>query len=266
MEFHSINSLETEQVKAPATTVSRAIRRLASYKDRFPSSYWIAIEGTDGAGKSSLVEYLKSQLQLIGRPVEVTKWFSTQSVFDFAIHLDLQNVVDSKTASLIAAVELMARLDHEIYPLSNSVILADRYIHTAIAHDRVRGIEEDFCQIIYGLAPKPDITFLIDVPVELCLERIIQHRPVGFFEAGLDLHLGESLSESIRLFDTGQLEEKWIHQCFIEFKNQVRTMLLNMAHTQGFFILNGTLELEEQREAIESYLEARIDFSNPRSV
>lgn len=52
-----------------------------------------------------------------------------------------------------------------------SVIIADRYIHTAVVRGKIRGIPEEYIKEVYGFARKPDINILLDIPAKDTIKR-----------------------------------------------------------------------------------------------
>ena len=135
----------------------------------------IAIEGIDGAGKTTQVRMLTEQLSALGLDVVRTKE-PTNGPFGRRIRLSAIEGRLSPNEEFEAFVQ--DRRDHVAELLApaldaNKVVIVDRYYVSSIAYQGARGLSpaaireanEDF-------APKPDAVFLLEVPPELGLSRV----------------------------------------------------------------------------------------------
>jgi len=140
------------------------------------------------------------------------------------------------TFSLLHATDFAARYERNIFPLLRAgyIVLADRYIYTAFVRDVVRGCSPDWVRHVYGFAVKPDIAFYFRVPVEVSFDRIVKNRPkLKYYEAGMDLNLSNDPYESYRIFQ-GRVVEQYE----------------SMVGTEGFTVVDGTVDIEEQQRRV----------------
>lgn len=199
---------------------------------RLETSRWpgrlIVVEGLDGSGKSTQMEMLKEELTAKGLKVVVTTWNSSDMVSDAVKKAKKDQTLTPKTFSLLHASDLADRLDKTILPAleEGSVVLADRWFFTALARDRVRGMDAGWLRKLYSFAPKPDLTLYYRLPVETAIGRVLarsegrlglsedyaedneaarlsqERRGLKYYEAGLDAKLSEDPLENFRLFQT----------------------------------------------------------------
>ena len=132
-----------------------------------------AIEGLDGAGKGTQVERLRRRL---GRPVFVT-YEPTGGPIGLQIRLVLEHRVKVSAATLAALfaadrVDNLYReggiLDH----LQQGVdVISDRYYLSSFAYQGM-SLDWDWIWHMHAHCIRPEVTFFVDVPVEVCLARI----------------------------------------------------------------------------------------------
>ena len=139
----------------------------------------IAVEGLDGSGKSTQIYLVKRWLELEGYRVFFTEWNSSILVKKSTTKGKKRQLLTPTTFSLIHATDFADRYERQILPLLRAgyIVLADRYLFTALARDAVRGVDRDWVAELYSFAVLPDITFYFRVPLEISLNRILEGRP-----------------------------------------------------------------------------------------
>lgn len=163
----------------------------------------LAVEGLDGSGKSTQIYLVKRWLELEGYRVFFTEWNSSILVKKSTTKGKKRQLLTPTTFSLIHATDFADRYERQILPLLRAgyLVLADRYIFTALARDAVRGVDRDWVEQLYSFAVLPDITFYFRVPPEVSLNRILDGRPaLKYHEAGLDMGWSTDPYESFRIF------------------------------------------------------------------
>jgi dTMP kinase len=210
----------------------------------------IAVEGLDGSGKSTQIYLLKRWLELQKVKVSFTEWNSSVLVKSATKKGKKEQLLTATTFSLIHATDFAHRYERHVVPLLRYgyIVLADRYIFTALARDAVRGCDREWIRNLYGFAVQPDITFYFDVPLETAVGRIMAGRPVlKHHEAGMDLNLARDPVESFQLFQ-GQIKDEY-RRLGSEF---------------DFTVMDATRSIEEQQQLMRSIVTNRIDL--PRFV
>src|SRR3989449_6811573 len=134
----------------------------------------VAVEGVDGSGKSTQVYLLKRWLELDGYKVFFTEWNSSAIVRKATRKGKKRQLLTPTTFSLIHCTDFADRYERQILPLLKAgyIVLADRYIYTALARDAVRGLDREWLTKLYSFAVSPDVTFYFEVPLEVSLNRI----------------------------------------------------------------------------------------------
>ncbi len=85
--------------------------------------------------------------------------------------------LDSATMALFFAADRMDHLNNDIIPkLKNGInVIADRYYHSSFAYQSLE-MEVDWIREINEPALMPDITFFLEVPPRICLQRMHAQR------------------------------------------------------------------------------------------
>lgn len=196
----------------------------------------IAVEGLDGAGKSTQIYLLKKWLEKQDIKVYFSEWNSSELVKSATSKGKKMTLLTPTTFCLIHATDFADRYERHLVPLIRAgyIVLCDRYIFTAFARDVVRGCRPEWVRGIYSFAALPDIVFFFRAELEVSLQRILQGRPqLKYFEAGMDLALSNDPYESFRIFQ-GRLLEQY----------------LQMSKEFGFIEINANGCVEEQQSVV----------------
>jgi dTMP kinase len=176
---------------------------------QFPGKL-IVVEGIDGSGKSTQLQLAMRYLQAKGLPVFFTEWNSADLVKAVTKRGKKKMSLTPMTFSLLHATDFAHRLVHHILPplKAGMIVLADRYVYTAFARDVIRGCERDWVRRVYQFAPRPDLAFYFNVPIDVSVSRLVAGRAkLKEYEAGMDLGLAPDLVSSFRVFQTRILDE-----------------------------------------------------------
>lgn len=170
----------------------------------------IAFEGIDGSGKSTQLHLLEQYLRHKQMRVFKTEWNSSQSVKETTARGKKKGLLTPITFSLLHATDFADRYEKNIRPLLQAgyVVLADRYIYTALSRDPARGCDPAWVRGLYSFAVKPDVTLYFRVGVALAAKRILAGRTgLKRYEAGMDLNLSPDPYESYLLFQGRVVEQ-----------------------------------------------------------
>ena len=207
----------------------------------------IAVEGLDGSGKSTQVYLLKRWLELQNLKVSFTEWNSSVIVKSATRKGKKEQLLTPTTFSLIHATDFAHRYERHVVPLLRHgyIVLADRYIFTALARDAVRGCDRDWIRNLYSFAVLPDIVFYFNVPLQTAVGRILGGRPVlKFHEAGMDLGLSSDPAESFELFQ-GQIKDEYTR----------------LADEYDFTVMDATGTIEAQQQLMRTIVANEIDLA-----
>ena len=136
----------------------------------------------------------------------------------------------SITMRLVYATDFADRLENEMIPALRAgfIVLTDRYIFSLMARATVRGADPEWIKDVYGFALRPDAVFYLRVNVDDLVTRVIQSTGFDYWEAGMDLHLGEDMYDS-----------------FLEYQRRLLKEFDSMAETYGFEVVDASRSIEE---------------------
>ena len=165
---------------------------------------FITLEGIEGAGKSTFIDFIEKFFVDEGRDVKKTREPGGTKIGEQVRDILLKN----ENQKLISDSELLlmfaARAQHiseVILPAlsSGKVVLCDRFIDASYAYQGGgRGIEYSKINLLEKwVMPdlKPDLTLLFDLDVSIALERIKKRSDADRFESE-DLYFFEKVRES----------------------------------------------------------------------
>lgn len=145
---------------------------------------FIAIEGTDGSGKSTQAKLLAEKLTDAGHKVHLT-FEPTDGHIGKLLRSILKKEITADQKA-IAALFLADRLDHLTNETNGLVkkiqegytVICDRYYFSSYAYHSVY-VDMDWviaCNKMCADVLRPDATLFIDVPPEVCMQRINANR------------------------------------------------------------------------------------------
>ena len=150
---------------------------------------FITLEGSEGAGKSTLIKLLKKYFSdkkidfLFTREPGGTK--EGQAIRN--ILLDKKIELDPYSETFLILADRNEHIDKVIKPAlkRNQNILSDRYIDSTFAYQGAgRGIDQKELEYLMRLLnfPKPDLTIYLDLPIEEGLNRVKKRGKSDRFE------------------------------------------------------------------------------------
>lgn len=154
-----------------------------------PNGYFISFEGSEGAGKTTQISRLAQNLEKEGYPVLVTREPGGTAIGEEVRHI-LKHANSGKgmfpETELLLFAAARAQLVREVLAPAMSegtVVLCDRFLDSTTVYQGVaRRISSDPVSQINTFAVGdvvPDLTFIIDIPAEVGLQRI-RHRVSEF--------------------------------------------------------------------------------------
>lgn len=146
------------------------------------AGWFISFEGPDGAGKSTVIQAIKTKLA----PILNTAVLVTREPGGSAIAEEIRNLIldinhpemDDWTEALLYAASRRQHLTEVIAPAlaKGSVVLCDRYVDSSIAYQgggRQLGLVKVKALNDFAIQGQlPDLTLYLDVPVQIGLARI----------------------------------------------------------------------------------------------
>ena len=169
----------------------------------------VAIEGTDGVGRSTQIRLLREWLEVLGYGVVETGWTRSRLMQPTIELAKASNTLNKLTFVLLYATDFADRLEKEIIPALKAgfIVLSDRYIYTAMARAGVRGVDRTWIRNLYGFAIAPHLVFYLKIDEKTLIRRVLQARGMDYWESGMDMKLGDDIYESFRAYQKALLKE-----------------------------------------------------------
>ena len=145
------------------------------------SGLFIAIEGGDGAGKSTQVKLLQEKLESLGHQVLVTREPGGSPIAEKIRHvvLDVANLgLNERAEALLFAASRAEHVASTIQPALDAgrTVISDRYMDSSIAYQGIaRGLGLEHIRDLNLWATNnlvPDLTIILDVDAEHGLNRV----------------------------------------------------------------------------------------------
>src|SRR2546426_4458239 len=169
----------------------------------------IVVEGTDGVGRSTQIEMLRSWLEVEGYAVSNTGWTRSPLLSETINEAKAGHYLPVTTFSLLYAADFADRLEHQIIPALKAgfVVIADRYMYTAFARNAVMGATPAWTRRLFGVALVPDLVLYLEIDVEHLVSRVLAGKGMNYWESGMHLALGTDIFESFDRYQRRLLEE-----------------------------------------------------------
>ena len=204
----------------------------------------IIVEGVDGSGKSTQLMLLGRWLEQQGVDLIRTEWTSSTLIGKATKRGKKRQWLGHLSFVLLHATDFTHRYENIITPSlkAGKVVLADRYIYTAMARDAARGANPLAVRELYSFAIKPDLALYFRVPLDVAINRVLTGAERGelkYYEAGMDLGLSPDPIESYKLF-----------------QRRVSDQYDRMVDEFGLTVINAERTIEEQHREV-------VDLARP---
>ena len=195
---------------------------------------FITLEGVDGAGKTTHVEFIKKYLSDLGVNFVMTREPGGTLLGEQLREILLHDEMGPETETLLMFAARNEHIEKVIRPnlTEGKVVISDRFTDATYAYQSGgKGVKEKKIDILkewVQASLQPDLTFLFDLSVEVSIERLNKTRELDKFER----------------------EEKSFHE-------NIRQKYLLLAKTspERFCILNGEKSIEE----IQNQIKLKLD-------
>jgi len=214
-------------------------------------AYFITFEGIEGCGKTTQIRLLSAALTEAGHRVTLTREPGGCPISDKirAILLDADNSAMTPSVELLLYAAARAQHISEVITPAlgrGDIVLCDRFTDATLAYQGYgRGLDRSTIIQLNDLATagcRPDLTILIDCPVEIGLTRALAR-----IEAATRADTSSKREERF------ELESRHFHQ-------RVRDGYLTLAaeEPQRFIVINGDGGMEEIGAVIKASVTARM--------
>ena len=202
------------------------------------------IEGTDGVGRTTQVQLLREWLQVRGYGVVETGLLPS-TLMEPTIELSkTSNLLNPLTFVLLHACDFAHRMETEIIPALKAgfVVLADRYIYTAVARACVRGVDSQWIRRLYGFALAPHLVFYLKIDPDTLARRMLANGGISYWESGMDMRFGDDIFDNFR-----------------SYQRQLLKTYASMADEFDFRVLNGRQPIAVIQRELQRQIGALLD-------
>jgi dTMP kinase len=168
----------------------------------------IALEGTDGVGRSTHIALLREWLETQGFGVLHTGLTRSRLAGEGLKKAKLGTTLGQRTLDLFYATDFADRLENDIIPALRAgfVVLTDRYVYSVIARSIVRGMDRRWLRDLYRFAPEPHGILYLHVDIPHLVPRVLARGGFDYWESGMDFLGKDDLYSSFVPYQTRLLE------------------------------------------------------------
>jgi len=169
----------------------------------------IVLEGTDGVGRSTQINLLRTWLETQGYGVSDTGLRRSPLTQPGLEAAKQGHTLSPLTMSLFYATDFADRLENQIIPALRAgfIVLSDRYFFSVIARDIVRGADPTWARKVYGFALVPDLILYLRANIDTLITRIVHGRGINYWEAGMDIRCADNLFDSFVVYQQKLMEQ-----------------------------------------------------------
>ena len=149
---------------------------------------FITLEGVDGAGKTSHIEFIKEYLKNLKLDFIMTREPGGTELGERLREILLHDEMTPKTETILMFAARNEHIEKVIRPglTSGAIVISDRFTDASYAYQSGgKGVEDEEIDVLKDLVQKnlqPDLTFLFDLPVEVSIKRLKKTRKLDKFE------------------------------------------------------------------------------------
>jgi dTMP kinase len=149
---------------------------------------FITLEGVDGAGKTSHIEFIKEYLTNLKLDFIMTREPGGTELGEKLREILLHDEMTPKTETILMFAARNEHIEKVIRPglTSGAIVISDRFTDASYAYQSGgKGVEDEEIDVLKDLVQKnlqPDLTFLFDLPVEVSIKRLKKTRKLDKFE------------------------------------------------------------------------------------
>lgn len=188
----------------------------------------IAIEGTDGVGRTTHIALLREWLETRGFGVAYTAQTRSRLAGEGLLRAKEGHTLGRLTLDLFYATDFVDRLENEILPALRAgfVVLTDRYIYSTMVRSIVRGGDAQWIADVYRFAPRPHAVFYLKVDVEHLTPRVLTRGAFDYWESGMDFQ-----------------EETDLYRSFVRYQSRLISAFDDMSKQFNFNVIDGNRDV-----------------------
>ena len=143
----------------------------------------VVVEGIDGAGKTTIMRFLKDELERMGYEAVLLREPS-DSPWGQKLRSSKSRLPPEEELELFI-LDRKYDVEHNIVPamLAGKIVIIDRYYHSTMAYQGALGRDiEMIKKLNEEVAIKPDLTVILDISPEVAVERAAKRGKLSAFE------------------------------------------------------------------------------------
>ena len=199
---------------------------------------FITLEGVDGAGKTTHIEFIKNYLSDLNINYVMTREPGGTALGEKLRDILLHDEMNPQTETMLMFAARNEHIDKVIRPnlIKGAVVISDRFTDATYAYQAGgKGVKDEKIDILKKWVQedlRPDLTFLFDLSVEVSIERLNKTRKLDKFES----------------------EDKSFHK-----KIREKYLTLVEASPERFCVLNSEASIEKIQNQIKLKLDEVIE-------
>ena len=152
---------------------------------------FISFEGTEGVGKSTLIQKIHAHFEQLGREVVLTREPGgtplAERIRDLLLAVNHDERMCADTELLLVYASRSQHLSQVILPAlqQGKIVLSDRFCDASFAYQVMgRGLDASKLELLNQnfVSSMPDVTFWLDAPIELGMSRARARGELDRFE------------------------------------------------------------------------------------
>jgi dTMP kinase len=157
---------------------------------------FIAIDGPNGVGKSTIIDSLKFKMDKRGLDFILTKEPTNSKLGQFI--RDNQNVYSSKTLAALVAADRYDHIKKIIEPTLNDgkLIISDRYVASSLVYQVMDGLDYEFIVHLNNEIILPSLYFILTASPDTLTSRLNERVQLTRFELNTKLEEGKLFEEA----------------------------------------------------------------------
>ena len=149
---------------------------------------FITLEGVDGAGKTTHIEFIKNYLSDLNINYVMTREPGGTALGEKLRDILLHDEMNPQTETMLMFAARNEHIDKVIRPnlMKGTIVISDRFTDATYAYQAGgKGVKDEKIDILKKWVQedlRPDLTFLFDLSVEVSIERLNKTRKLDKFE------------------------------------------------------------------------------------
>lgn len=162
--------------------------------------FFVAIDGPNGVGKSTLIAAIKNKMETAGYSVYMTKEPTDTELGSF-IRQFAENHSGISLACLVAA-DRYEHISKEIIPelKKGSLVITDRYVLSSLILQEMDGVSRSFIVSLNSNIVKPDLQLAVFANEDIVQQRLANRAALTRFERG------NQSNKEIKYMESGIIE------------------------------------------------------------